>query len=188
MATQKQNDANRLNAQKSTGPRTVAGKLKSRRNAVRHGLTANVIVPDLECATEFGAFERRIKADYAPRCNTDRELLMRLVNVMWRLRRAVFIECGLFSSGSKHSRQPYSRLAMTKEEKSTPGATLADAFSNMSHSDGCAFDRLRRYEVTLWRQSAQLLFYLDGCRRSSNTRASRILNLSPSIQPDELPK
>ena len=39
MATEKQIAANRANAQKSTGPRTAAGKLKSSRNAYRHGLS-----------------------------------------------------------------------------------------------------------------------------------------------------
>jgi hypothetical protein len=39
MATEKQIAANRANAQKSTGPRTAAGRLKSSRNAFRHGLS-----------------------------------------------------------------------------------------------------------------------------------------------------
>jgi hypothetical protein len=39
MATEKQIAANRANAQKSTGPKTVAGKLKSSRNAFRYGLS-----------------------------------------------------------------------------------------------------------------------------------------------------
>jgi len=39
MATEKQIAANRANAQKSTGPKTLAGKLKSSRNAYRHGLS-----------------------------------------------------------------------------------------------------------------------------------------------------
>jgi hypothetical protein len=38
MATEKQIAANRASAQKSTGPQTLAGKLKSSRNAYRHGL------------------------------------------------------------------------------------------------------------------------------------------------------
>ena len=39
MASEKQIAANRANAQKSTGPKTAAGKLKSSRNAYRHGLS-----------------------------------------------------------------------------------------------------------------------------------------------------
>jgi hypothetical protein len=39
MATEKQIAANRANAQKSTGPKTAAGRSRSSRNAVRHGLS-----------------------------------------------------------------------------------------------------------------------------------------------------
>jgi hypothetical protein len=39
MTSEKQIAANRANAKKSTGPRTAAGKLKSSRNAFRHGLS-----------------------------------------------------------------------------------------------------------------------------------------------------
>jgi hypothetical protein len=39
MASEKQMMANRRNAQRSTGPRTAAGKSKSSRNAFRHGLS-----------------------------------------------------------------------------------------------------------------------------------------------------
>jgi hypothetical protein len=39
MASQKQIAANRANAQRSTGPKTAMGKMKSSRNAYRHGLS-----------------------------------------------------------------------------------------------------------------------------------------------------
>lgn len=39
MASEKQIRANRANARKSTGPRTAEGRLKSSRNAFRHGLS-----------------------------------------------------------------------------------------------------------------------------------------------------
>jgi hypothetical protein len=42
MASEKQIAANRANAQKSTGPKTAAGKLKSSRNAYRHGLSCSL--------------------------------------------------------------------------------------------------------------------------------------------------
>ena len=42
MATEKQIAANRANAKRSTGPRTTAGKIRSSRNAYRHGLSGSV--------------------------------------------------------------------------------------------------------------------------------------------------
>ena len=44
MATEKQIAANRLNAQKSTGPKTPEGRAAVRLNGVKHGLTAETLV------------------------------------------------------------------------------------------------------------------------------------------------
>src|SRR3954469_3085094 len=38
--------ANRRNAQRSTGPKTVEGKERSRANALKHGLCSSVVVPE----------------------------------------------------------------------------------------------------------------------------------------------
>ena len=49
MTTLRQIEANRLNAQRSTGPRTTEGKEQARRNALKHGLAgAGVVLPDDE--------------------------------------------------------------------------------------------------------------------------------------------
>jgi hypothetical protein len=56
--------ANRSNASKSTGPRTEEGKQRSRGNAVRHGLTAEIVIGALEDAEDYKAFEAAITADY----------------------------------------------------------------------------------------------------------------------------
>ncbi len=43
MASQRQIEANRRNAQKSTGPKTQAGKARSRLNARKHGLSPSLL-------------------------------------------------------------------------------------------------------------------------------------------------
>jgi hypothetical protein len=53
----RQIEANRRNARLSTGPTTEEGKRKSRRNAVRHGLTAETVIDALEDAADYAAFE-----------------------------------------------------------------------------------------------------------------------------------
>jgi hypothetical protein len=95
MATDKQIAANRLNAQKSTGPRTLAGRQRSRRNAVRHGLTAETVVLAFESADEYAAFEKTIVADYEPQTTVEHQLVARIASLFWRLRRAAAIETGL---------------------------------------------------------------------------------------------
>jgi hypothetical protein len=96
MLSYRQTEANRRNALKSTGPRTEAGKLQSRRNAVRHGLTAETVIGSLEDAENYSAFEAAIIADYDAQSAVERELVLRLASILWRLRRATAMETGLF--------------------------------------------------------------------------------------------
>jgi len=96
MASEKQVSANQRNAAKSTGPKTQNGKLQSRRNAVRHGLTATTVVTAIEDAEEFERFEAAIRADYHPVSTIEHELVARLTSLLWRLRRATLIETNLF--------------------------------------------------------------------------------------------
>jgi hypothetical protein len=96
MATDKQIAANRQNAQNSTGPKTENGKRRSRRNALRHGLAAESVVTVLEDEAAYKKFEGKILADYTPESAIERGLVVRLASLLWRLRRAVAIESGLF--------------------------------------------------------------------------------------------
>ncbi|MGA7101320.1 MAG: hypothetical protein WB019_13810, partial [Pseudolabrys sp.] len=81
----------------STGPRTESGKRRSRRNAIRHGLTAETVIDILEDPADYRAFERAIKSDYSSQTAIEDQLVTRLASLLWRLRRAVTIESGLLS-------------------------------------------------------------------------------------------
>jgi hypothetical protein len=117
MTSFRQIEANRRNARKSTGPATEEGKQRSRCNAIRHGLTAETVIGALEDAEDYKAFEAAIIADYDPQSAMERELVLRLASLLWRLRRATIMETNLFEiqadhlSGFRHDRQvhPVSR-------------------------------------------------------------------------------
>jgi hypothetical protein len=59
MATSAQIEANRWNSEKSTGPRTVTGKNRSKFNALDHGCRANILVLPTE---DFGGTPAAVRA------------------------------------------------------------------------------------------------------------------------------
>jgi hypothetical protein len=91
----RQIQANRRNALRSTGPITEGGKRRSRQNAVRHGLSAETVVEIVEDVDDYRGFEAAIIADYDARTAVERELVLRLASLLWRLRRATLIETEL---------------------------------------------------------------------------------------------
>jgi hypothetical protein len=91
----RQIEANRRNALRSTGPTTEDGKRRSRQNAVRHGLSAETVVEIVEDIDDYRGFEAAVIADYDARTVVERELVLRLASLLWRLRRATMIETDL---------------------------------------------------------------------------------------------
>ena len=103
MSSLRQIEANRRNALKSTGPITPEGKERSRRNAFRHGLTSETVIASLEDREDYQAFEAAVIADYDAETAVERELVLRLASVLWRLRRANGIETAIFESNAPQS-------------------------------------------------------------------------------------
>ena len=69
---------------------------------VRHGLTAETVIDALEDAEDYAAFEMAVTADYDAQSAVERELVLRLASLLWRLRRATAIESGLFKIQAQH--------------------------------------------------------------------------------------
>jgi hypothetical protein len=95
MTSLRQIESNRRNAQKSTGPKSDDGKARASRSAIRHGLTAETVIKLLEDPDDYRAFELAVTADYDAETAVERELVLRLASLLWRLRRATAIETGL---------------------------------------------------------------------------------------------
>src|SRR5438477_9091125 len=127
MTSLRQIEASRRNALKSTGPRTDNGKRASRRNALRHGFTAETIIEPLENAEEYQQFEAAIVAEYLPETPVEQELVHRLASLFWRLRRATSIETELLRMQSEilHA----FRSARQNAAKSTAGEGATRAWA-----------------------------------------------------------
>jgi hypothetical protein len=193
MSSLKQIEANRRNALKSTGPTTPEGKERSRCNAIRHGLTAETVIAALEDVKDYQAFEAAVIADYDAESAVERELVLRLASVLWRLRRATGIETSLFESvtaqpgnvehGSSRptlveaanlSDQNQMHLVAIRHSDTTAGnessfdikkSDIGDCFLRLAELPTFPLDRLSRYEHLLWRQARQIVFTLESLRR-----------------------
>jgi hypothetical protein len=88
MATEAQIIANRLNSQKSTGPRTLEGKAVASQNSVKHGLFAESDVISSESEAEFDLYRRQILDELSPISPMESILAERIVTLSWRLKRA----------------------------------------------------------------------------------------------------
>jgi hypothetical protein len=191
MTSLRQIESNRHNALKSTGPKTELGKQHSRRNATRHGLTAETVIQFLEDEQDYKAFELSVTSDFDARTAVERELVLRLAGVLWRLRRATAIESGLLQihSGTVGTSAPENKasvrqsattaMAAIAELMTTPNlesdnnaqaaqthnVEIAARFLALNRADQGVFERLNRYETALWRQLGQLLVTLEFLRR-----------------------
>lgn len=88
---------NALNAQHSTGPRTEAGKKRSSLNALRHGLTSQVVVLPHEDLAAYAAFTAGFHQDLQPKNLIETQLVQSLADTQWRLNRCAALESNLYS-------------------------------------------------------------------------------------------
>jgi hypothetical protein len=158
----------------------------SRRNALRHGLTAETVIDGLENTEDYRGFEAAIISDYNAETAVARELVLRMASLLWRLRRIIAIETDLFAIQAEILRDRRNESAPVYHELShqTPDHLTLDESDRLSCSDSSlsareltycffrlgnldsgVFDRLGRYNAALWKQTAQTLLLLGPIRR-----------------------
>jgi hypothetical protein len=90
--------ANRLNAMKSTGPRTRAGKAVVGLNNMKHGILSREVLVRGESEADLVGFGKRLRAQLVPVGELELLLADRIVSNAWRLRRAAGIETALLNA------------------------------------------------------------------------------------------
>jgi len=131
MPTAKQRAASRANSQKSTGPRTTAGKAASRFNALKHGIHAQQQIMFNESADDLAELAAEYHELHAPADAGECFLVDTMINNEWRLRRLRAVEADLWRAAHN--------LALEKLPEGET-ADFGDAFT----SSGPAFERLER--------------------------------------------
>jgi len=172
MASAAQIQANRLNAQKSTGPRTVVGKERASRNALKHGLLAREAVIQGEDPEEFELHREEMLEELAPVGAVEAILAQRVVGLSWRLRRAERLQNAAFAALDDGEPTPLLE-ARHEEWKQLKGSEWERGVAGLFDEDAAlgrvvvedfggarVLDRLlmyeRRIESSLYRTMAEL--------------------------------
>jgi hypothetical protein len=146
MATPEQIEANRLNAQKSTGPRTPEGKAKSRRNALQHGLTAKTCMLADEDPDDLLDLTEEIREKFNPQDTDEDFLIERMAKARIRYNRIMPIEASIFNLRLVVDKAPPPLMEAQGETCQRAWAYMRDA------NGGNALSKLSRYETTLLRE------------------------------------
>ena len=138
MTSLRQIESNRRNAVKGTGPKTDTGKQRSSQNAVRHGLTAETVISPLEDFEDYRAFELAVTADYEAETAVERELVLRLASLLWRLRRATSIETGLLQIQGEiqHQLAPEQQARASQDDEVMTVFRLGETVTGVKPDDG----------------------------------------------------
>src|ERR1700685_1645341 len=91
--------ANRLNAEKSHGPTSPQGRARSSMNALRHGLTARVVVLPNDDMGAVQAVSKEIADSLDPQTPVERQVAQTSADNQWRINRIRSIEDGMLGMG-----------------------------------------------------------------------------------------
>ena len=156
MATKSQILANKLNAQKSTGPRTPEGKAAVSQNAVRHGLLAERDVITSESQADFELYRQQILDELSPVSPMESILAERIVTLSWRLKRAGrFQNQAIDTLNSNETSSPLKKLTQSLFCKNLDQSQTAPSDS----ADHLALGRLAVKDFANARVLDRLLMY-----------------------------
>jgi hypothetical protein len=91
--------ANRANAQLSSGPKSPEGKATASLNAVKTGLTGRTVLLPSDDAPEYERHIHAYEADYSPVGPRESDLVQSMADTWWRLKRIPCLESALFAQG-----------------------------------------------------------------------------------------
>ncbi|HUT58227.1 MAG TPA: hypothetical protein VNA25_10305 [Phycisphaerae bacterium] len=188
MTTEAQVEANRRNARKSTGPRTRAGKRRSRTNATKHGILWRQVLLTDDVAEDLLEYRWAMMKRLKPTGQLENLLAEMIVTHSWRLRRALWMERGMLELdiGKVHYLQ----------DKHSPGGddghlhpmVVGDVVRQSLTGVGNAFETLRRYETSIQRAMFRAIAELERLQARRMGRSANSTDLREEAIPGFLPE
>ena len=138
MVSERRIEANRRNAQRSTGPRTEAGRARSSINALRHGITGQVSIMTTEDRAAHDKFVQELIDRLRPEDPLELQFASVIAEDFWRLQRIRSVENDMLALGN------FSAAAEIDVDHPEIHTSLTRARTFLDHSKD--FERLTLYE------------------------------------------
>jgi len=165
-------EANRRNARKSTGPKTVQGKQRASRNAMKHGLCRTLSCLPSECEATFLTFVEELRAELCPATALQRLVFNQIASLTWRIERLPEAQTKLFNEElAKVELKDASNDAAHRADDAdadadgtlSPSDVLARRFSDAPQNNGFAL--MERYERGMRSQLLRLMRHFDQLKK-----------------------
>jgi len=167
MSTPNRTEINRANAQLSTGPKTAEGKQRSSLNALRHGLTGQIVVMPTEDLQAYQLHLESFTEEYGPKGATESNLVQALADTSWRLNRVAALETNLLMLGMTHS-SPIANAPQQVQDAMSIVASL--------ESQSKALSNLSLHSQRLSRQFERTVAQLRDLQQTRRTQEKQELN------------
>jgi hypothetical protein len=165
--------ASRVNGAKSRGPVTAAGKLKSSRNAISHGMLSQALLIEGESQENFMSLFNEIHDEFPPRTGVETTLVENMAISRWRQTRLLTLESAGISS------QIRKQAEMGQGDHPSPAARAADAVRTLTDQSRM-LEFLSRHETRCARQ------YDRSLKRLIELRAQKHANCRN--EPEQAPQ
>jgi len=186
MASARQLEANRRNAQRSSGPKSEQGKRTSCLNHLKHGLTSATVVLPYEDEIAYHELRAQILEDFTPENAAEWMLVDQLASAWWRTIRARKVEGALLNAHTETLKSKHEVTGCETEQENVQA--LGVAFGAHPQT---TFNNYNRYEASIERAFYRAYDRLQKIiERRKHDRQRQVVRFSPpDCQPaaDECP-
>ena len=184
MASERQRQANRRNGSKG-GPRTEAGKQRSRGNSLKHGLTSStlVVLPE-EHQHEYEAILRGFRESFQPQDATEEALVLRLAQAHWRSLRSRRVETGMLHITAATERNRARKIVEDCPEHLNPHNAIAVGFMT---GPAERWQMYLRYDAAISRDFFRTLDMLTRLQTSPSAKETDRRSRPSQPQPAQCP-